>query len=238
MADARTIIDSAICNGIIKVGLIAGDEFGVNIMYKAMLVETIFEKKNTSTYVLEALKSSIKAKKHRKERRGTGLDLRWCFYGSGLAGSPRAPASPGNFFHVSTRKEVNMISLRMLFGSKAPVPAMLAVVLVMSACVGQPPRLEEPSQVTISTLNRINSHPCTPTVASALDAYRVPSESIRDFFYTQRLSGESRLLGYTAWMHLTDQPGYLVVDVDRSCQFEQAYTRGGANLPGVYRALF
>jgi hypothetical protein len=45
MADARTIIDSAICNGIIKVGLIAGDEFGVNIMYKAMLVETIFEKK-------------------------------------------------------------------------------------------------------------------------------------------------------------------------------------------------
>jgi hypothetical protein len=131
-----------------------------------------------------------------------------------------------------------MISLRMLFGSKAPVPAMLAVVLVMSACVGQPPRLEEPSQVTISTLNRINSHPCTPTVASALDAYRVPSESIRDFFYTQRLSGESRLLGYTAWMHLTDQPGYLVVDVDRSCQFEQAYTRGGANLPGVYRALF
>jgi hypothetical protein len=81
MADARTIIDSAICNGIIKVGLIAGDEFGVNIMYKAMLVETIFEKKNTSTYVLEALKSSIKAKKHRKERRGTGLDLRWCFAG-------------------------------------------------------------------------------------------------------------------------------------------------------------
>jgi hypothetical protein len=46
MADARTIIDSAICNGIIKVGLIAGDEFGVNIMYKAMLIETIFEKKH------------------------------------------------------------------------------------------------------------------------------------------------------------------------------------------------
>jgi hypothetical protein len=52
MADARTIIDSAICNGIIKVGLIAGDEFGVNIMYKAMLVETIFEKKLLPRYPL------------------------------------------------------------------------------------------------------------------------------------------------------------------------------------------
>ena len=131
-----------------------------------------------------------------------------------------------------------MISHRIFFVSKAPVLALLAVVFAVSACAGQPPRLEAPSQVTGSTLNRINSHPCTATVASALDAYRVPPASIRDLFYTQRLSSESRLLGYTAWMHLTDQPGSLVVDVDRSCQFEQVYTRGGASLPGVYRALF
>jgi hypothetical protein len=65
----------------------------------------------------------------------------------------------------------------------------------------------------------------------------VPSESIRDLFYTQRLSGEGRLVGYTAWMHLTDQPGSLVVDIDESCRFQQAYTRGGASLPGVYRTF-
>jgi hypothetical protein len=131
-----------------------------------------------------------------------------------------------------------MTGLRIPFGSKTPAPAMLAVVFAVSACAGVPPRLEAPSQATASTLNRLNGHPCTPTVASALDAYRVPPESIRDFFYTQRFSGESRLIGYTAWMHLTGQPGYLVVDVDRSCQFEQAYTRGGANLPGVYQSYF
>jgi len=124
-------------------------------------------------------------------------------------------------------------------GPGAAVPAMLAVVLV-SACAGVPPRLEAPSQATVSTLDRYNRHPCTPTVASALDAYHVQPGSIRDLFYTQRISSgadESRLVGYTAWMHLTDQPGSLVVDVDKECRFQQAYTRGGANLAGVYRAV-
>ena len=119
--------------------------------------------------------------------------------------------------------------------SRIFAPAMLAIVL-LSGCAGVPPRLEAPSQATTSTLTRYNAHACTPTVASALDAYRVPSASIRDLFYTQRLSGQGRFIGYTAWMHLTDQPGSLVMDVDRSCQFEQAYTRQGANLPGIYRS--
>jgi hypothetical protein len=66
----------------------------------------------------------------------------------------------------------------------------------------------------------------------------VPPQSVRGLFYTQRLSGENRLLGYTAWMHLIDQPGSLVMDVDRSCRFEQAYTRGEAALPGIYRPAF
>ena len=100
------------------------------------------------------------------------------------------------------------------------------------------PSLEAPSQGTVSRLDQINSHSCTPSVASAIDAYRIPSQSIQDLFYTQRLSGQGGLLGYTAWIHLTDQPGSLVVDVDRSCRFEQAYTRGGANLPGLYQSYF
>jgi hypothetical protein len=129
-----------------------------------------------------------------------------------------------------------MTSFNMLPGSRMPIPAMLAVIL-LSACVGGPPRIEVPSQATASTLTRYNDHHCTPTVASALDTYDVPAGSVRDLFYTQRQSGQGRLIGYTAWMHLADQPGSLVVDVDQSCQFEQAYTRGGANLPGVYRSL-
>ena len=120
--------------------------------------------------------------------------------------------------------------------SRILVPAMLAIAL-LSGCAGVPPRLEAPGQATTSTLTRYNAHSCTPTVASALDAYRIPPEVVRDLFYTQRQSGQGQLVGYTAWMHLTDQPGSLVVDVDRSCQFEQAYTRDGANLPGVYRSL-
>jgi hypothetical protein len=132
-----------------------------------------------------------------------------------------------------------MTILHSLLGSRASIPAMLAVVLV-SACAGVPPRLEAPSQASVATLNRYNAHPCTPTVASALDAYHVQPASIRDLFYTQRMSNEideSRIVGYTAWMHLTDQPGSLVVDVDEECRFQQAYTRGGASLPGVYRAF-
>ena len=120
--------------------------------------------------------------------------------------------------------------------SRILVPAMLAIAL-LSGCAGVPPRLEAPGQATTSTLTRYNAHACTPSVASALDAYRIPPEVVRDLFYTQRQSGQGQLVGYTAWMHLTDQPGSLVVDVDRSFQFEQAYTRGGANLPGVYRSL-
>jgi hypothetical protein len=130
-----------------------------------------------------------------------------------------------------------MNSHRMMFGLKTLGPALLVAIL-MSACVGVPPSLEAPSRGTVSMLSQINNHSCTPSVASAIDAYRVPSQSIRDLFYTQRLSGQGGLLGYTAWMHLTDQPGSLVVDVDRSCQFEQAYTRGGANLPGLYQSYF
>jgi hypothetical protein len=130
-----------------------------------------------------------------------------------------------------------MNSHRMMFGLKMLGPALLAAIL-MSACVGVPLSLEAPSRGTVSMLSQINNHSCTPSVASVIDAYRVPSQSIQDLFYTQRLSGQGRLLGYTAWMHLTDQPGSLVVDVDRSCQFEQAYTRGGANLPGLYQSYF
>ena len=129
-----------------------------------------------------------------------------------------------------------MTGLRSPFSSWAPLSVLLAAV-VLPACAPLPPRLEAPSQVTVSTITMLNDHPCTATVASALDAYHVPPEVVRDLFYTQRLSGQGQLVGYTAWMHLTDQPGSLVVDVDRSCQFEQAYTRGGANLPGVYRSL-
>ena len=127
--------------------------------------------------------------------------------------------------------------LRMLLDLKAPLPPILGVFFAASACVGVPPKLEAPSQVTTSTLTRYNNHPCTPTVASVIDAYDVPPETLRDLSYTQRQSGQGNLVGYTAWMHLTDQPGSLVVDVDRSCQFEQAYTRDEANLPGVYRSL-
>jgi len=125
------------------------------------------------------------------------------------------------------------------FGTGATIPAMLAVVLV-SACAGVPPRLEAPSPASVSALDRYNRHPCTPTVASALDAYHVQPGSVRDLFYTQRMSNEtdeSRIIGYTAWMHLTDQPGSLVVDVDEECRFQQAYTRDGANLAGVYRSV-
>jgi hypothetical protein len=80
-----------------------------------------------------------------------------------------------------------MISLRIPFNSWTPIPALLAAA-VLSACVGHPPRLEAPSQGTVSTLTRVNSHPCTATVASALDAYHVPSQSIRDLFYTTKVS--------------------------------------------------
>jgi hypothetical protein len=119
------------------------------------------------------------------------------------------------------------------------VSALFGVIL-LSACVGTPPNLTNPRSETLSSLERLNRHPCSATVASALDAYNVPPASIRDLFYTQRIStgDDGRLLGYTAWMHLTDQPGSLVIDVDRSCGFEQAYTRGGAELPGVYKPYF
>ena len=89
--------------------------------------------------------------------------------------------------------------------SRILVPAMLAIAL-LSGCAGVPPRLEAPGQATTSTLTRYNAHTCTPTVASALDAYRIPPEVVRDLFYTQRLSGQGQLVGYTAWMHLTTSP--------------------------------
>ena len=62
--------------------------------------------------------------------------------------------------------------------SRIFAPAMLAIVL-LSGCAGVPPRLEAPSQATTSTLTRYNAHSCTPSVASALDAYRVPPEVVR-----------------------------------------------------------
>jgi hypothetical protein len=74
-----------------------------------------------------------------------------------------------------------MIRLRIPFSSWAPMPTLLAAVLV-SACTGHPPRLEAPSQVTVSTLGWVNSHPCTATVASALDAYHVSLLSKSGFF--------------------------------------------------------
>jgi hypothetical protein len=39
-------------------------------------------------------------------------------------------------------------------------------------------------------------------------------------------------------MHLTDQLGSLVVDVDDECRFGQIYTRDGAQFAGVFRSPF
>jgi hypothetical protein len=129
---------------------------------------------------------------------------------------------------------------QMTVAAKKVMPALIPA-LILSACVGAPPRFETPNRATLAALNRINENACNNTVASALDAYKVPAGSIRDLSYSERLmseNGDSEVVGYTAWMHLTDQPGSLVVDVDDECRFGQIYTRDGAQFAGVFRSPF
>jgi len=128
----------------------------------------------------------------------------------------------------------------MIVAVKKMAPVLIPA-LILSACAGVPPRFSAPNRTTVAALNRINENACNTTVASALDAYKVPAGSIRDLSYSERLlteNGDSEVVGYTAWMHLTDQPGSLVVDVDDECRFGQIYTRDGAKLAGVYRSPF
>ena len=70
-------------------------------------------------------------------------------------------------------------------------------------------------------------------------AERDRREVVRDLFYTQRLSGQGQLVGYTAWMHLTDQPGSLAevlsVFSRRGVSLAKIESRPIPNSPWQYR---
>ncbi|MGQ9368278.1 hypothetical protein [Azospirillum sp. ST 5-10] len=118
---------------------------------------------------------------------------------------------------------------------RAGVLVALTTTLVAGACSGlQPPARATPDPGATAALNRLAPHRCTGTTASTLAGARIPTARVQSINYVAHLDGYSeRVLGYSAWVRLTDQPGFVVVSLDANCAPRQIYTRGGAHVPSL-----
>lgn len=108
--------------------------------------------------------------------------------------------------------------------------------ILLGACAYRPDTLPPPDPGYVNTLNRIDAHPCNPTLASALMATGIPATEITEILYSaieESRDDDDRLSYYKVWLQLEDQPGYVVVDLAPSptCQLHQIYTMYGARLP-------
>lgn len=105
--------------------------------------------------------------------------------------------------------------------------------LLLAACAGlHPSPRGTPEPGAVETLDRLSPHPCNAVVASMLAGARVPISNVRGLVYGVHW-GVEEIVGYDAWVALKDQPGAVVVPVDRECLPGQVYARGGAKLPGA-----
>ncbi|AWK89239.1 hypothetical protein DEW08_21385 (plasmid) [Azospirillum thermophilum] len=105
--------------------------------------------------------------------------------------------------------------------------------LGLGACAGLTPvSTAAPDPATVALLERSAPNDCNPSVASVLAGAGIPAAAIRDVTYgLYRDEFSDRIVRYDAWVYLTDQPGAIVVAVDRDCRPIQIYARDGARMP-------
>jgi len=109
----------------------------------------------------------------------------------------------------------------------------VAPMLLVTACAGlQPSPRGTPEPGAVAALDRFNANACNEAVASMLAGARVPVSQVRGLIYAVNW-GVEEIVGYEAWVSLKDQPGAIVVRLDRECQPGQVDARGGARLPAA-----
>ena len=126
----------------------------------------------------------------------------------------------------------------MMAVSRIDLKAMAAALALgsLSACAGlDAPKEEADDPAYRARIDQLAQHWCNARVAGAVEGAGVPADAITQLYYTKELdSTNDRIIRYTAWMRLRDQPGYLVVDADAmTCRPMQIYTRFGAQVAGV-----
>ena len=109
---------------------------------------------------------------------------------------------------------------------------MLGLALVLAACAAGTPRVPADPAVT-ARLDELLPHPCNAGAAELLTGAGIAAARFgRAHWDREYRSGNdgSTLTGYSLWLRLDDQPGYLVAVVDRFCRGDRLYTQGGAQI--------
>jgi hypothetical protein len=94
----------------------------------------------------------------------------------------------------------------------------------------------EAPTATLAAVEHLQPHQCAETTARGVSAAGLSGKEVQSLFYTEQVVDADEgpgLIGYLAWMRVSGQPGYLVVDMNQFCQFRQVYTRDGMQLAGV-----
>lgn len=81
-----------------------------------------------------------------------------------------------------------------------------------------------------------SAEPCERTVAAELERLQIAPERVQDIVYQRRIRTSrngAHVVGYEAWVDLSDCRGSLVIDMSRRCRVKQVYTRGECRVLGV-----
>jgi hypothetical protein len=116
--------------------------------------------------------------------------------------------------------------------SARPGLAALVLVLGLAGCAAGTPRVPADPAVT-ARLHELLPHSCNAGAAELLTGAGIdPARLTRAHWDREIRAGNdsSTLTGYSLWLRIDDQQGYVVVVVDRFCRGQYLYTRGGARI--------
>lgn len=108
--------------------------------------------------------------------------------------------------------------------------AVLLPVLLLGACAGlRPVATAAPEPGAVAALDRLSPGDCNEEVAAALAGSGIPVSRVESLTYgLYRDDRTGNISAYDAWLKMRDQPGSVVLKLDRFCRPVQFYNRGGA----------
>jgi hypothetical protein len=103
--------------------------------------------------------------------------------------------------------------------SLGTVAASVVVVMPLVACTTGSAPTEAPSPAMLAAVRKLAPHPCNASTAAVLDRMGMQPDHIRSVTYDRRIGTAKNILqGYDVWVQRTDQPGDLVVRLNRFCR--------------------
>jgi hypothetical protein len=103
--------------------------------------------------------------------------------------------------------------------SPSTAAVLLVVAALLAACATPSAPTEAPSPAMLAAVRKLAPHSCNAGTAAALDRMGVQPGQVSSITYDRRIGTNKNILqGYDVWVERTDQPGYIVIRMNRFCR--------------------